>query len=156
MYIGLPTLLRRLADADLRLHPARRAGRERARPPAQLPHGLHEPAQPLPVLEHELPRRAPHVPAGALPRPAEAARAGQGGHARRPTTACWRPTARSSRPCCARRKTPPTTCSRPLPRPRSGRRRAAGRAGYHRARAGRLVDGWIEVCAERACCKAKT
>ncbi len=58
--------LRLLADAHLRLYAARRPGRGRAGPPAQLPHGLHEPREPLPVLEHELSPRAPHVPAGAL------------------------------------------------------------------------------------------
>jgi fatty acid desaturase len=31
---------------------------------------LHEPGQPLDLLEHELPRRTPHVPDGALPRAA--------------------------------------------------------------------------------------
>ena len=58
--------LRLLADEHLRLYAARRAGRRRAGPPAQLPHGVHEPRQPLPVLEHELSPGAPHVPTGAL------------------------------------------------------------------------------------------
>ncbi|MFO1058702.1 MAG: fatty acid desaturase [Dongiaceae bacterium] len=72
-------LLWRLAGAGaVRLHPACRARRGRARPPAQLPHRPHEPGVPLPLLEHELPRRAPHVPDGALPRFAAAARGDQG------------------------------------------------------------------------------
>ena len=70
--------LRHLADGRLRPHPARRPGRECPRPPSQLPHGLHEPDPPVSVLEHELPRGASHVPAGALPRAAEAARCREG------------------------------------------------------------------------------
>ena len=71
-------------------HAARRAGRERARPSAQLPDGLHEPDQPLPVLEHELPRGAPHVPAGALSRAAAAARTRESRHAQAVPSASWR------------------------------------------------------------------
>ena len=40
------------------------------RPPAELPHRLYEPDQPIHLLEHELSRRAPHVPDGALSRAA--------------------------------------------------------------------------------------
>ncbi len=78
MYVGLSNIYGAWLMVVLRLYPARRVGRERAGPPPGLPHGLHEPDQPLPVLEHELPCRAPHVPAGALPRPAQAARTHQG------------------------------------------------------------------------------
>ncbi len=70
--------LRRLAHGDVRAAAARRARRQRHRPPAEQPHGLHEPDLALHLLEHELPHRAPHVPDGALPRAAAAARAGEG------------------------------------------------------------------------------
>ena len=70
--------LRRLAHGDDRPAAARRARRQRHRPPAEQPHRLHEPDLALHLLEHELPHRAPHVPDGALPRAAAAARAGEG------------------------------------------------------------------------------
>ena len=73
--------LRDVADVHLRLHATRRPCRKRARPSAQLPNGLHEPHQPIPLLEHELPRGTPHVPAGALPQPRPAPRAGESRHA---------------------------------------------------------------------------
>src|SRR2546423_956139 len=44
----------------------RRHGRERARPPAEHPHGEDVRGQQVPVLEYELPRRAPHVPDGPV------------------------------------------------------------------------------------------
>ena len=81
MYIGLPAFYGSLAHVHLRPYATCGSGRKRARPSAQLPDGLYERHQPLPLLEHELPRGTPHVPAGALPQPAEAARTGQGGHA---------------------------------------------------------------------------
>ena len=62
-----------------RHHPARRDGRERAGLPAEHPHGHDVPPQPVPVLEHELPRRAPHVPDGPVLPAARTARGGQGG-----------------------------------------------------------------------------
>ncbi len=62
-----------LAHGDGRVAAARRPRRQRARPPAQLAHRLHEPDQPVHLLEHELSRRTPHVPDGALPRAAAAA-----------------------------------------------------------------------------------
>ncbi|CAI8696818.1 putative Proline dehydrogenase / Delta-1-pyrroline-5-carboxylate dehydrogenase [Burkholderia sp. IT-111MI5] len=73
--------LRRVAVPVLRPHAARGHARERARSSAQLPHRDDESGVPLPVLEHELPRRAPHVPDGAVPRAAEAARGREGRHA---------------------------------------------------------------------------
>ena len=94
--------LRFLADADLRLHPARRPGGERPRPPAELPDGLYELHPPLPLLEHELPRRAPHVPARALSQPAEAARNRETRHARALPQASGKPGAKSSPPSGAR------------------------------------------------------
>ena len=72
-------VLRLVADGDVRLHAARRPGGERARSSAELPHGVHEPGAPVPVLEYELPRRASHVPAGAVSQSAEAARGDQDG-----------------------------------------------------------------------------
>src|SRR5206468_4442964 len=48
-----------------------------ARPSSQQPDSLHESGEPLDLLEHELPRRAPHVSHGALSRVAEIARADQ-------------------------------------------------------------------------------
>ena len=89
--------LRRLAGALFRRHAAYRPGRGRPRPSAELAHRLHEPDLPLPLLEHELPRRTSHVPDGALSRAAEAARGDQGGLPDRPIRAPWPPIARSSR-----------------------------------------------------------
>ena len=70
LYIGLPSLYGRWLALYLGLHPARRAGGERSRPPPQLAHGVHESGAALHLLEHELPRRAPYVPDGPLPRAA--------------------------------------------------------------------------------------
>src|SRR6185312_16664188 len=70
-----------MAGADLRLHATCRPGGKCAGPPAELPHGVHESDTPLPLLEHELSRRAPHVPAGAVPQSAEASRTGESRHA---------------------------------------------------------------------------
>ena len=64
----------RLALSRLRADAACGHGRGRARPSAELAHRLHEPGVPLPLLEHELPRRASHVPDGPLSRAAGAAR----------------------------------------------------------------------------------
>ena len=78
--VGRPSVaLRRLAPALFRLHPASRSRRGRPRPPAQFAHRLHEPDLPVPLLEHELPRRASPVPADSVSRAAEAARGDQGG-----------------------------------------------------------------------------
>ena len=77
MLIGLPRLYGAWHMVHDRPAAAWRAGRQRHRPPAEQPHGLHEPGQPLHLLEHELPCGAPHVPDGALSRAAEAARADQ-------------------------------------------------------------------------------
>ena len=69
--------VRRLAHGADRPAAAWRARRQRHRPPAEFAHRLHEPGQPLPLHEHELPCGAPHVPDGALSCAAEAARADQ-------------------------------------------------------------------------------
>ena len=103
--------VRRAGIAVIRAAAARRARRQRARPSAELAHRLHEPDLPLPLLEHELPHRAPHVPDGALPRAAGAARADQARLARRPTLDRRRPTARSCRRCCASSGTRTTSSS---------------------------------------------
>jgi len=66
-------ILRRLAEVSVRCHPACRPCGRRARSPAEFTDDHDEPSLPLPVLEHELPCRAPHVPNGALPCPAQAA-----------------------------------------------------------------------------------
>ena len=66
--------LRRVARHPHRPFAARRARRQCDRPPAEFAHGADEPDQPLHLLEHELPRRTPHVPDGALSRAAQAAR----------------------------------------------------------------------------------
>ena len=63
-------LLRGLAHGVLRGDAARRSARRRARPPLQLTDRVHEPGPEVPVLEHELPRRAPHLPHGAVLRAA--------------------------------------------------------------------------------------
>jgi fatty acid desaturase len=47
---------------------ARRAERGCRGPSPEFSHGLHEPDQPLDLLEHELPRRTSHVPDGSLSR----------------------------------------------------------------------------------------
>ena len=78
MYIGLPTLYGGWFMPLLRPDAACRARRGRARPSAELAHRLHEPDLPVPLLEHELPCRAPHVSDGALSRAAQAARGDQG------------------------------------------------------------------------------
>ena len=84
----------------LRADPARGHGRERARPPAQHPHRADERGQPVPVLEHELPRRAPHVPDGSLPPAARVARARSSTTWPLSTRRSGRPTRRSSRRSC--------------------------------------------------------
>src|SRR6185312_5190068 len=71
-------LLRRLAPYPHRFRPAHRPRRRRPRPPAQLPHHIQQSVQPLRLLEHELPRRAPYVPDRALSRAASPARGDQG------------------------------------------------------------------------------
>ena len=72
-------LLRRVARALFRRDPAPRPRRGRARPPAEFAHRLHEPDLPVPLLEHELSRRAPHLSDRALSRAARAACGDQGG-----------------------------------------------------------------------------
>ena len=119
-------------------------GRERARPPAELPHGLHERRQPLPVLEHELPRRAPHVPAGALPRSAQAARTGQGRHARAYNGLLE--AYREIIPAVLRQAKDPTYfVQTPAARAQRCRRDAAELRTRHRQRRPAGRDGWIEV-----------
>ena len=71
-------LLRGVAHGVLRGDAARRVARGRARPPLQLPDRVHEPRPEVPVLEHELPRRAPHLPDSALLRAAGSPRGDQG------------------------------------------------------------------------------
>ena len=61
-------LLRRVARAPFRRDPASRPRRGRPRPPAQFSHRLHEPDLPVPLLEHELSRRASHIPADPVSR----------------------------------------------------------------------------------------
>jgi hypothetical protein len=65
-------VLRDLADDPPEHTAARRSCRERARPPLELPDGLHEPREPFHLLEHELSCRTPHVPVGALSRACQA------------------------------------------------------------------------------------
>ncbi len=77
MLVGLTNFFGSWLMLDLRHDPARRPGGKCARSSPELPDGLHEPDQPLSLLEHELPRRAPHVPAGALSCAAQAARRGK-------------------------------------------------------------------------------
>ena len=64
----------RLASCHDRPAAAWRPRRQCHRSPPQQPHRLHEPDQPVHLLEHELPCGAPHVPDGALSRAAQAAR----------------------------------------------------------------------------------
>ena len=66
---GGPDVLRGVADGLLRDDPARRPSRGRSRSSVEHPHGVHESGVPVPVPEHELPRRAPHVSDGAVPEP---------------------------------------------------------------------------------------
>ena len=65
--------LRGMACDLFRRHPASRFGGGRARSSLEFAHRLHEPDLPLPVLEYELPRGAPHLPDGPLSRVAQAA-----------------------------------------------------------------------------------
>ena len=65
--------VRLLAHGDGRAAAARRPRRQCRRPSAEHAHRLHEPDQPVHLLEHELSHRAPHVPDGAVPRDAAAA-----------------------------------------------------------------------------------
>ena len=97
MMIGLPSLLRRVARALFRRDPASRPRRGRPRPPAQFSHRLHEPDLPVPLLEHELSRRASHISADAVSRAAAAARRRSSRSARRPIRTRSPPIARSSR-----------------------------------------------------------
>ena len=73
MYIGLPTLYGGWFALYCGGHAAYRARRGRARSSAEFAHRLHEPDLPVPLLEHELPRRAPHLSDRSLSRAAEAA-----------------------------------------------------------------------------------
>ena len=52
--------------------PARRAGDQHHRSPGDHPHHAAGPGPAVPLLEHELPYRAPPLPDGAVPRPAQA------------------------------------------------------------------------------------
>ena len=72
MLVGLTNLFGTWLMVVYGLYSACRSGGERSRPPTELPHRVYEPGPPVSVLEHELPRRAPHVSAGALPCPAKA------------------------------------------------------------------------------------
>ena len=69
--------LRGVADGVLRHHATCRAAREHARSQVQHAHGVHEPGLPVPVSQHELPRRASPVPERPLPGVAQAARRDQ-------------------------------------------------------------------------------
>src|SRR6056297_3764586 len=120
--------LRDMAHGDDWPPAARRTGRERAGPPAELPHGTDEPVQPLDLLEHELPRRTPHVPHGPLPRAAAAARFDQGRSARA------EPLDPRRLPRDDRRHDPPDAGTGPLPEERAAARRAALPRGISRAR----------------------
>ena len=71
LLVGLTNLFGTWLTGHLRVHAARGPGGECSRPPSQLPDGLYEQDPPLPVLEHELSRRAPYVSTGAVSRPAE-------------------------------------------------------------------------------------
>ena len=66
MLIGLPRLYGSWHMVLTGPAAAHRACRQRRRPPAEHAHRLHEPDQPLDLLEHELPCRASHVPDGAV------------------------------------------------------------------------------------------
>ena len=123
--------VRRLASHHDRSDPAQRPRRGRHRPSAQQPHRVHEPVQPVRVLEHELPRRAPHVPDGAVPRAAGIARRDQGRSAARRRRASLPPSASSCRCCCASASDPQYYIHRKLPdrgAPRSTQRRARSRS----------------------------
>ena len=121
-------------------HAARRPGGKRARPSAQLPHGLHEPDQSVPLLEHELSRGTSHVPAGALSCLAEAAR---GVKDDMPTPypsllAAWREII----PTVLRQvKDPAYHVKRDLPEA------ASSEEGTWASDAEPDAEGWIEVCA---------
>ena len=67
----------------------------------------------------------------------------------RPTTACWRRGARSSRPCSGRRKTPPTTSNASCPRRPSAPMTAQPTAHIFTAKGQPVVDGWVEICASQ-------
>jgi fatty acid desaturase len=69
----IAAVFRHLADDHPQHAAARGPGGKRARPPPQLPHGVHESNQPVHLLEHELSCGAPHVSLGAVSRVAKAA-----------------------------------------------------------------------------------
>ena len=77
MLIGLPSFYGALACAVFRRDPAPRPRRRRSRPPAQFAHRLHEPDLPVPLLEHELSRRASHFSPDPVSRAPRAAREDQ-------------------------------------------------------------------------------
>src|SRR5680860_1083716 len=66
-----------LHGSHLRADPARRSTGRCARSSIEFKNGLHEPHQQVPLLEHELPSRTPHVSISALSQPAETARTGK-------------------------------------------------------------------------------
>ncbi|EYD75892.1 putative hydrocarbon oxygenase MocD [Rubellimicrobium mesophilum DSM 19309] len=138
--------LRRLAPHHDGAAAARRAGGQRHRPPAQLAHRVHEPDQPVHLLEHELPRGAPHVPHGALPRAAEAAR----NHQARPPEA-QRLDRRGLRRDVARAEAPASARGL-LPEARAARDREALSRGLPRRGAGRSGRGRVSTAGTRGPC----
>ena len=70
---GPAALLRRLVPPALRADPACGPGGDGEGSPPEHPHGLYESPLPLPLRQHELSHRAPHVSHGALPCPSPAA-----------------------------------------------------------------------------------
>jgi hypothetical protein len=141
LFCRLPQFFRHVAHDHPYTHAARRPGGERPRPPAQLPDGLHESNQPVPLLEHELPRGAPHVPAGAVPRAPEAAQGREGRLPAALSAAIFLPGARSSR-----RPAPGEGPGVPRQAPAAGGAQGAPREAMF---SGAQPDaaGWVEVCA---------
>ena len=70
--------LRGLCGPDVQHDTACGLGRERPRPPAQFAHRAARSGFKVPLHEHELPHRAPHVPDGAFPCAPQGPRADQG------------------------------------------------------------------------------
>src|ERR1700678_2264212 len=71
-------VVRRMVRSLLRGHAAHWARRGRPRSSVEFAHRLHESDLPVPLLEHELSRRAPYLSDRALSCPAKAARSDQG------------------------------------------------------------------------------
>ena len=145
MFVGLPALYGSWLMVVYGGYAARRAGRERAGSPAQLPHGLHEPDQPLSVLEHDYHlehHMFPMVPYYNLAELHELIKA----DLPPATMGCLGVARDHSRPCARQWKDPAYFVQRRCPRRR--RSRAPAPPSFHCH--ARPSMGWVEVCDQPA------